>query len=272
LDAAVEKAVKNLIRKGKYIGKIIQNNGGNDDGLICVEEIPTNATYGIPEYIVQLPTYTEKHCRKIFRQIVSIIKLCHDNGLAHRNLLLTSLLVNKTVSFVIVMDVTFLFYTLADSFLIIYTLCQKLDDRNNIILRGLQYAQAIVIDQPLTGHFGYLYSWYAFKAPEIDSELFHEKTVDNWSLGAALYMLLTALPPFRGDGVELITNKHCGNVVFDTVVPSIASQKLVRALLQPNPQKRMTIEQVLAAEWMTESDEILAKHDLGLTQALLQDF
>jgi serine/threonine protein kinase len=85
-------------------------------------------------------------------------------------------------------------------------------------------------------------------------------------------MLLTALPPFRGDGVELITNKHCGNVVFDTVVPSSASQKLVRALLQPNPKKRLTIEQVLAAEWMIEPDAVLAREDLALTQSLLQDF
>jgi serine/threonine protein kinase len=98
LDSAVEKAINKLIRKGKYIGRIIPNNNENDDGLICVEEKPTIDMYGIPEYIVKLPTYTEMHCRNIFRQIVAIIKLCHDNGLAHRNLLLTSLLVNKTVS------------------------------------------------------------------------------------------------------------------------------------------------------------------------------
>jgi len=54
------------------------------------------------------------------------------------------------------------------------------------MIRGLQYAQAIAADSPLTGHFGYLYSWYAFKAPEIDSDFFHDKTVDLWSLGATI--------------------------------------------------------------------------------------
>lgn len=53
-----------------------------------------------------------------------------------------------------------------------------------MLVRGLQYAQALAKDQPLTGHFGYLYNWYAFKAPEIDSEFFHDKSVDLWSLGA----------------------------------------------------------------------------------------
>ena len=139
-------------------------------------------------------------------------------------------------------------------------------------MRGLQYAQEINDDQPLTGHFGYLYSWYAFKAPEIDSELFHDKTVDNWSLGAALYMLLTALPPFRGDGVDLITHKHRGEVVFDIVVTSRASQSLVRALLHPNPRERMTIDQVLNSRWMTMADSVLVQHDLSLTKSSLEVF
>ena len=143
---------------------------------------------------------------------------------------------------------------------------------NNIILHGLQYAQEIKPDQPLTGHFGYLYSWYAFKAPEIDSELFHDKTVDNWSLGAALYMLLTALGPFRGKGVDLIRHKHHGNVVFDVVETSNASQNLVRALLHPNPKKRMTIDQVLNSEWMTAADSVLDIYDLNLTHRWFREW
>ena len=141
-----------------------------------------------------------------------------------------------------------------------------------MVLRGLHYAQAVQANQPLTGHFGYLYSWYAFKAPEIDSEFFHDKSVDLWSLGAALYMLLTALPPFRGDGAELITNKHSGNVVFDTVVPSPPAQRLVEGLLQADPQNRLTIEQVLVSEWMVETDDVLDSYDLSLAHAFMQDF
>ena len=46
--------------------------------------------------------------------------------------------------------------------------------------------QLILENQPLTGHFGYEYSWYAFKAPEVDSEFVHDKSVDLWSLGAII--------------------------------------------------------------------------------------
>jgi serine/threonine protein kinase len=98
--------VKLLIRKHKYIGRIVPVDSNNNttgkninnvDGLICVEEIAPKGPIGLPKYIVNLPSYTEKDCRVIFRQIVSIIKLCHDNGLAHRNILFTSLLVDSRV-------------------------------------------------------------------------------------------------------------------------------------------------------------------------------
>ena len=51
-------------------------------------------------------------------------------------------------------------------------------------MKGLNFVQLILENQPLTGHFGYEYSWYAFKAPEVDSEFVHDKSVDLWSLGA----------------------------------------------------------------------------------------
>jgi serine/threonine protein kinase len=124
----------------------------------------------------------------------------------------------------------------------------------------------------LTGHFGYLYDWYAFKAPEIDSDFFHDKTVDMWSLGAFMYMMLTGLPPFRGNGADLIANKHRGNVVFDTIQPSASVQRLVRSLLQVNPYDRPTVEQVLTDEWMVESDNILSGWDLSLAQTILSDW
>jgi serine/threonine protein kinase len=144
--------------------------------------------------------------------------------------------------------------------------------QGNVLLRGLQYAQPVQEDQPLTGHFGYLYSWYAFKAPEIDSDFFHDKSVDLWSLGAIMYMLLTALPPFRGDGAQLISNKHAGNVEFDMVVPSAPAQQLVQGLLQVHPEHRLTIDEVLNHEWMIETDEFLAGFDLSLTKALMEDW
>lgn len=143
--------------------------------------------------------------------------------------------------------------------------------QGKLLVQGLSNAQAVEDDQPLTGHFGYLPERYGFIAPEIDNDFFHDMTVDIWSLGAFIYMMLTALPPFRGGGEVLIANKRNGNVVFDSVPPSGNARRLIRSLLQVNPAERPTIDQVLAAEWMKEPDDVLASLDLSPTQSLFAE-
>jgi len=85
-------------------------------------------------------------------------------------------------------------------------------------------------------------------------------------------MLLCAVPPFRGDGADLIMNKHDGNVVFDMIQPSEPAQELIRGLLQVNPEERLTIQQVLDSRWMIEADDYLVTQDLGLTQIMMTDW
>jgi hypothetical protein len=61
--------------------------------------------------------------------------------------------------------------------------------QGKVSIKGFDYAQPIEEGKPLTGHFGYLYSWFAFKAPEIDTAFFHDQSVDLWSFGAIMYMV-----------------------------------------------------------------------------------
>jgi serine/threonine protein kinase len=138
--------------------------------------------------------------------------------------------------------------------------------------KGLQYAQSIRDDQPLTGHFGYHYSWYAFKAPEVDSNFVHDKSVDLWSLGAIMCMLLTGLPPFRQNGLDLVQAKHAGIVEFEPVNPSGSAQRLVKGLLQVQPEYRFTIDDVLNHEWMIQDDKVLEGYDLSLALVFIKDF
>jgi serine/threonine protein kinase len=97
LDAAVEPALNILQAEGKYVGRILDDSKVENAYLIYVKEFtPTNA-YVLPSYISRLNRYTEKECRRICREIAEIIKLSHDSGMAHRNLLLTNVLVDRTV-------------------------------------------------------------------------------------------------------------------------------------------------------------------------------
>ena len=170
-------------------------------------------------------------------------------------------------------------------------------------MKGLKFVQLILENQPLTGHFGYEYEWYAFKAPEIDSEFVHDKSVDLWSLGVmictyqnkcslCLYfcvrgftgtyrvaiveyhtdMLLTGLCPFRGGGLDLMDAEHRGEYEFDVVVPSRQAQDLVRGLLEVDVSLRFTIDQVLNHEWMIEADDYLERFDLDLAKSNLSEW
>jgi serine/threonine protein kinase len=124
----------------------------------------------------------------------------------------------------------------------------------------------------LTGHFGYLYSWYAFKAPEIDQSFAHDRSVDVWSLGAILYMMLTGLPPFRGDGMELVDAKHAGIFDFELVVPSGGAQRLTRRMLNIMPEERYTIHDILHDPWMEAENGYLEQFDLDFAREQNRDW
>jgi hypothetical protein len=101
LEAATDRAVRMLLAQRKYIGRIVDEpSGERNSGLICLEEPSPRDTKSaeiLPRYIAKLATYTERECRSLIREVALIIKQSHDNGMAHRNLLLTNLLVDRTV-------------------------------------------------------------------------------------------------------------------------------------------------------------------------------
>lgn len=124
----------------------------------------------------------------------------------------------------------------------------------------------------MTGHFGYFYDQFAFKAPEVDSAFFHDQSVDLWSLGAIFYMMLTGTAPFTGEGAELFEKKKNGIVKFEICVPSEAAQDLVLKLLRVNPVERLTIDGVLTHEWMTMPSQYLESVDLKLALGIMRDW
>lgn len=124
----------------------------------------------------------------------------------------------------------------------------------------------------MTGHFGYYYEQFAFKAPEVDSAFFHDESVDLWSLGAIFYMMLTGTAPFTGNAAELFEKKRNGIVKFEIFSPSEAAQDLVFNLLRVNPRERLTIDGVFTHEWMTMPSQYLESVDLSLALGIIRDW
>jgi serine/threonine protein kinase len=240
-----------------------------EPGLICVEEPVSPVIRVVPDYISTLERYTERECRDICRQLTNCIRILHESGVAHRNLHVENVLVDPFVRLSCI-DVSP--RTESPSFLTLDLCYAFLFVQGQVSIRGLRYSQPISDDQPLTGHFGYYYSWYAFKAPEVDIDFVHSKAVDLWSLGATMYMLLTGLPPFRGNGMELIQTKHAGLIDFDIVIPSASAQRLVHGLLEVEQERRYTIDDVLIDEWMNADGDYLSNFTLEIAHDGLKDW
>lgn len=165
--------------------------------------------------------YTEREAAKIFKQIMSAIFYCHNNGICHRDLKPENIL--------------FLDKEEDHNIKLIDFGLSKLFSRSNNNMNSI---------------VGTIY----YMSPEIISGLYNEKC-DVWSAGVILHILLCGKPPFYGKTPSEITKKI---IEFDYNFNS-AEWKYVSAeskdLLQKifvNSDKRLSSSEVLNHAWVKE--------------------
>jgi serine/threonine protein kinase len=94
----------------------------------------------------------------------------------------------------------------------------------------------------------------AYMAPEILLGHPYTSSVDYWSIGVILYLLLSGKLPFEGEAViEKI--KCCEPDFSGPSWKGISPQArdLCRGLLVKDPQRRITVEEVLEHPWVTQA-------------------
>jgi serine/threonine protein kinase len=91
-----------------------------------------------------------------------------------------------------------------------------------------------------------------YLAPEVAKSEGYSMSADLWSLGVLTYILLYGYPPFASDDVDELLQQI---VVADYSLPSEGcseeASNLVRGLLERDPQKRLSSQQVLSHPWIT---------------------
>ena len=108
----------------------------------------------------------------------------------------------------------------------------------------------------------------AFVAPEVLVGTRYGISVDLWSIGCLLYMLIGGYPPFQGDNHrELFCRIRAGDFVLHEPVfgnVSIAAKTLISNLLTVNPDNRCTAQEALQSDWFQrESGQKLKANDLS---------
>lgn len=174
--------------------------------------------------IVEKESYSEKEAADTILPIVDAIRYCHDTGIIHRDLKPENLL-----------------YETKDEDSVI-----KISDF------GLaRFLPTDVFATTACGTPGYV-------APEILLGKGYGASVDVWSIGITLYILLCGFPPFyNDDNAALFEEIKKGE--FEYPSPywddiSDMAKDLISKILKVDPDERMTIDGILSHPWITGDD------------------
>jgi len=189
--------------------------------------------------IVERGQYSEKDTAHIVRQIVSAVAYLHANGIAHRDLKPENLLSAGS-------------------------------DENEIIkIADFGFSKNFGEEKLMTscGSPGYV-------APEVLTCESYDNSVDMWSIGVILYILLCGYPPFYADNAPALFKKIM-DVQYDFDDPSWDdvsedAKGLIRALLVKEPKNRLTANQVLEHPWVkgeTATEKMIQTNKLKEYQA-----
>lgn len=204
----------------------------DDDEFYLVMELVSGKE--LFDKIVEKGQYSERDAANIVRQIVSAVEYLHDNGIAHRDLKPENLL-------------------------------SAGDDEEEIIkIADFGFSKNFGEEKLMTscGSPGYV-------APEVLTCESYDKSVDMWSVGVIIYILLCGYPPFYADNAPALFKKIM-DVKYDFDDPSWddvseEAKDLIRNLLVKDPKKRLTAGEVAKSPWVkgeSAQDKVLQMNQL----------
>ncbi|GLJ26420.1 hypothetical protein SUGI_0509490 [Cryptomeria japonica] len=169
--------------------------------------------------IVARGHYTERDAALLTRTIVEVVQLCHQHGVIHRDL--------KPENFLFA------------------------NEKENSPLKAIDFGLSVFFKPG--DRFSELVGSPYYMAPEVLKRNYGPE-VDVWSAGVILYILLCGVPPFYDEtetGVAHAIIRGDPDFKRDPW-PQISenAKNLVRQMLEPDPNSRLTAQQVLDHPWL----------------------
>ena len=209
----------NLMRNlhHKSIVKILETFESEKYILIIMEYISGG---NLQNFVKKRRKLTEKTAKILFKQIIEGIQYIHSQGIVHRDIKLENIL---------------------------------LDLNNNIKICDFGVGKIIKPESILYDQCG----TPVYMAPEIIKNIGYKGfPVDIWSSGVALYIMLTGNIPFNRGKIHDLQY----NIVNKDINPiegvSNEAKNLIEGLLNKDPNKRLTAEEILNHPWLNNIDDL----------------
>jgi len=204
-------AMKDL--RHQHICQLMQVIETDEKIFMILEYCPGGELF---DYIVAKDRLSESEARYFFRQIIAALAYIHSKGYAHRDLKPENLLLDDNQ-------------------------CLKLIDF------GLCAKPKGGMDNFLTTCCGSP----AYAAPElIAGKSYLGAEADLWSMGVLLYALLCGYLPFDDDNINLLYKKIQSGKYESPSWLSPESTQLLSELLQVDPKRRLTMQQLIYHQWV----------------------
>ncbi|XP_069869392.1 sperm motility kinase-like [Dipodomys merriami] len=174
----------------------------------------------------------EDEARRLFKQIVSAVQYFHQNGIAHRDLKPTNIL---------------------------------LDAKGNAKVSDFGLSIRTTPGQLLKDVCGAL----IFRPPEMFlRENYDGCKVDIWTLGVLLYFMLTGKFPFQGINFSQIQVLVLEARYIAPFYLSAKGRNIIFQLLTADPKQRPSIEQIIEHPWLNQVEECAPCSDEPLPSEL----
>ncbi|OMJ74256.1 hypothetical protein SteCoe_26883 [Stentor coeruleus] len=174
------------------------------------------------DFIIKSRMLSEPIAAHFMKQILSAVAYCHSNNIVHRDLKPENLLLEK--------------------------------DSADSLLKIIDFGTSKIYDNggKMTQKYGTAY----YIAPEVLRRDYTEKC-DIWSCGVILYILLSGKPPFYGrTDREILERVQRGQYSMEDNEwgrISIQAKNLIKKMLQMNPSSRISAQDALKDEWITNN-------------------
>ncbi|KAM1000461.1 hypothetical protein ACFX2A_007206 [Malus domestica] len=189
----------------------------DDDAIHIVMELCEGGE--LFDRIVARGHYTERAAAGVMRTIVEVVQMCHKHGVMHRDL--------KPENFLFA------------------------NKKETASLKAIDFGLSVFFKPG--EQFNEIVGSPYYMAPEVLKRNYGPE-VDIWSAGVILYILLCGVPPFWAETEQGVAQAIIRSVIDFKRDPwprvSDNAKDLVKKMLNPDPKKRLTAQEVLDHHWI----------------------